>query len=107
MSPVWRHHGSDHEEEGNQHLGHCSWIKGWGRPPAPGLGAEQKLNYCPEGMVHTMNNLIFNAHTPARPPPIFGCNNSKEPSIGTMKVETIREHIVVARSHLVWALIKN
>jgi hypothetical protein len=35
------------------------------------FGAEQKLNYCPEGMVHTMNNLIFNCATPARPHPIL------------------------------------
>ena len=35
-----------------------------GEPARTRFGAQDKLNYCRKGMVHTMNNLIFNLFSP-------------------------------------------
>ena len=48
-------------------LGHCSWMFGSGSPPAPDSALSEQLKLCPEGMVHDLNNLIFNfVFPPAR-----------------------------------------
>ena len=48
-------------------LGHCSLMFGSGSPPAPDSALSDKLKLCPEGMVHDLNNLIFNfVFPPAR-----------------------------------------